>query len=109
MICGGDFHGVSTVLYEDIVTGVVPSAAHVSKDPPVVNWKVASRPIPIDMNTVGVSPGAITQVLIGTGTSTPPVCIRSQDIGSPRGSIGPWTANILAPYANWGRGGSSTS
>ena len=21
----------------------------------------------------------------------------------------PWTANILAPYANWGRGGSSTS
>ena len=41
------------------------------------------------MNTVGVSPKSNTQVLNGTGTSVPPIFIRIQDVGSPRGSIGP--------------------
>ena len=54
--CGGAFHAVRTVLCEEIVTGVAPSAARDFKDPPVVNWKVASKPILIDMNNVGVSP-----------------------------------------------------
>ena len=55
-----------------------PGAAHVFKDPPVVNWKVVSRPIPIDMNTIGLSPRATTQVLTGTGTSAPQIRISSQ-------------------------------
>ena len=80
---------VLTVLSEEIFTGAAPSASHVFKDPPVVIWKVASRPIPIYMNTIGVSPRATTQFMTITGTSAPPIHIRCQEIGSPRGSIGP--------------------
>ena len=87
--CGGDLHEVHTVLLEEIITGAATSAALVFKYPPVVIWKVASKPIPIDMNTAGVSPRSTTQVLTSTGTSTPPIRIRSQDIGIPGVSIGP--------------------
>ena len=87
--CGGALHVVRTVITEDIVTVTVPSAAGFSKEPTVVNRKVASRPITIDMNTVGVTPRATTQVLIATGTSVTPICIRRQEIDSLRGSIGP--------------------
>ena len=78
--------------------GTAPSAARVFKDPPVVNWKVASKPIPIDMNTVGVSPSANTQVLTGNGTSTPSIHIRIQEIGSPRGSIDPQKVRSVHPF-----------
>ena len=54
LACGRDLHVVRAGLLEEIVTGATPSAARVFKDPPVVNWKVASKPIPIYMNTVGV-------------------------------------------------------
>ena len=90
-------HAIHTVLSEDIVTGTAPRAAHVYKNPPVVNWKVASRPITIDMNNVGVSPIATTQVLTGTGTSTPPIRIRRQEIGIQRGSIGPQKVSNTHP------------
>ena len=80
-ICGVDLHAVRTVLSEEIVTGAATSAAHVFKDTPVVNWKFSSRPIPIDMNTVGVSSRATTQVLTGTGASSPPIRISIQNIG----------------------------
>ena len=66
-------HAVHMVLTEEMFTGVAPSSALVFKDPHVVNWRVKIRLIPIDMNNVGVSPRATTQVLIGTGTSTPPI------------------------------------
>ena len=82
-------HAVRTVLLEEIVTGVAPSAACVSKETPVVNWKVASKPIPIDMNTFIVSPRENIRVLTVNGTSTPSIRVRSQEIGSTRGSIGP--------------------
>ena len=88
MTCGGDLHAVHTVLSYEIVTGVAPRTARVFKDPPVVNWKVTSSPIPIDMNTFGVSPRSTTQVMTGTGTSVPPIRISSQKIGIPRESIG---------------------
>ena len=80
---------VRMVLSEDIVTSTAYSAARVSKDPLMVNWRVVIRPITIDMNTVKGSPRSTTQAMAGTGTYTPPIHIRSQDIGSPRGSIGP--------------------
>ena len=89
---------VRTVLLEETVTGVVPSAARVFKDPLVVNWKFASRPIPIDMKTVGVSSRATTQVLNGTGNSASPIHIKSQDIGSLRGSIGPQKFRKAHPF-----------
>ena len=76
--CGGDLHAVRTVLSEEIFMGAAPSAVRVFKDPPVLNWKVASRPIPIDMNTVVVTPRYTTQVLIGTGNSVTPIRIRRQ-------------------------------
>ena len=79
---------VHTVILEEIVTGALPSAAHVIKYPPLINYKVTHRLISIDMNTVGVSPRSTNQVLTGSGTSAPPIRIRSQEIGSPRGSIG---------------------
>ena len=91
-------HTVSTVFLEEIVTGAAPSAAHVFKDPPVVNWKVARRPISIDMNTFGISPRANTQVMSGTGTSAPPILIRIQNIGSPRRSIGPQKVRNAHPF-----------
>ena len=81
LTCGGALDAVRTGLSEEIITGVVLSTARVFKDPPVVNWKVASRLIPIDMNIVGVSPRATTQVLTDTGTSgtsAPPICLRRQ-------------------------------
>ena len=88
-IYGGALHEVLKVLLKDIVTGAVPSAAHVFKDSPVLNWKVASKPIPIDNKTVEVYSRATTQLLTCTVTSAPPIRISIQDIGSPRGSIGP--------------------
>ena len=61
-----------------------------------LRWQIgrslASRLIPIDMNTIGVPPRATTQVLTGTGISGPPIRIRGQEVGSPRGSIGPQKA-----------------
>ena len=88
-ICGGYLHAVRTIILEEIVTVTAPSATCVFKDPPVINWKFASSLIPIDMKTVVLSPRSNTQVLTGTGTSTPPILIRRQEIDSPRGYIGP--------------------
>ena len=96
--CGGDLYVLLTVILEEIVTCAAPSAAHVFEDPMLVNWKVASRSIPIDMNTVGVSPISTTQVLIGNGTSVPPTRIRSQETVSPRGSIGPQEVRNAHPF-----------
>ena len=87
--CVGALHAVRTILLEDIVTGVGPSDACVFEDPPVENWKSTRSTNTTDMSTVGLSPRSTTQALTGTGTSAPPIRIRSQEIGSPRGSIGP--------------------
>ena len=95
---GGSLHAVCTVLLKEIFTGAAPRAARVLKDPTMVNWKVTRRLIPIDMKIVGVSPRSTTQVLTGTGTSAPPINIRSQDIGSPRGSIGPQKVRNAHPF-----------
>ena len=83
---------------EEIVTGAVPSAARVFKDPTVVNWNFASRPITIYMNTVVVTTIASTQGLIVTGTSDPPIRIRRHDIDSQRGSIGPQKVRNAYPF-----------
>ena len=64
----------------------------------MVNWKFTSRPIPNDMNNVGVTTRSTTQVLIVTGTSAPPIRIRCQDIDSPRGSIGPQKFRNAHPF-----------
>ena len=79
LTCGGDLHAVRAVLTEEIITSTAPRAARVFKDPTVVNWKFAIRPIPIDMNTVVVTSRANTQVLIGTGTSAPQFTIDQLD------------------------------
>ena len=96
--CGGALLVVCTVLLEDIGTGAAPSATHVFKYPPVIKWRVEIRTFPIDMNTVGVSPRDSTKVLTGTGTSTPPISIRSQKIVSPRESIGPEKVRNAHPF-----------
>ena len=80
--------------------GAASSAAHVFKDPPVVNWKVARRPIPIDKKTVRVSSRSTNQVLTGTGIFAPPIRIRIQEIRSPRGSIGPHKVRNVQPFKN---------
>ena len=91
-------HAVCTVLSEEIFTGAASSAVRVFKDPPVVNWNVTSRLIPIDMNTVGVSPRATNKILTGTGTSAPPICVRGQETGSPRGSVSPQKVRNAHPF-----------
>ena len=98
LICGGALHAVRKVLTEEIITGAAFSSARVFKDPPGVNWKVTSRPIPTEMSTVGVSPISSTQVMTGSGTSEPPIRIRSQGIGSPRGSIVPQKVRNANPF-----------
>ena len=77
---------------------MAPSAAHVFEDPPVVDSKVTSRMIPIDMNTVRLSPRANTKVLSGTGTSAPQIHISIPEIVSPRGSIGPQKVRNTHPF-----------
>ena len=77
-------HTLRTVLSEDIFTSGAVSAARVFKDPLVIDWMVTGRPIPIDMNTVGVTPIYNTQVMIGIGTSVSPIRKWRQEIDSPR-------------------------
>ena len=43
-----DLHAVHSVIHKEIVTGATSSTAGVLKDPPVINWKDASGPIPVD-------------------------------------------------------------
>ena len=98
LTCVGDFHAVRTVVLDNIVMGAAPRAARVFKDPLVVNWKVEIRPIPVDMNIVGVSRIYTTHVITGTGTSTPLISKSRQTIDSPRGSIGPHKVSNTHPF-----------
>ena len=96
--CGGDFHAVRRVLSEEIIAGSAPSTARVFKDPTLVNWKVTIRPIPIDMNTVGVTPRSTNLIRIGTGTSASLIQLRRQDIDSPRVSVGTQKSRNSHPF-----------
>ena len=66
---GGTLHEVRTVLSNCIVTSAVYSAAHVFKEPLVVNWKYVGGTIPQDRNTVVMPPRSTTPVYICTGLS----------------------------------------
>ena len=65
------------------------SAAGVLKDPPVVNWKDLSSPIPRDRNTFRMPPRTTTPVRNCTGPSFPPIIVRSHKIEDPRRNIIP--------------------
>ena len=65
------------------------SATHVLKDPPVVKLIYTDGKIQQDRNTTGMTPKLITSVWIGAGHSVSPTRMGIQDIGIPRGSIGP--------------------
>ena len=41
-------HAVRVFLHKEIVTGATRSTSGVLKDPPVINWKDVSGPIPVD-------------------------------------------------------------
>ena len=84
---GSTLHAIHAVLHTEIVTGAARSAARVLKDPLVLNWKDVGRTNPQDRNTLRIPPRATTPVRIGTGTSVPPIIIRSQEIEGPRRSI----------------------
>ena len=71
----GALHAVHRVIHKDIVMGVTHSTAGVIKNPLVINQKEASRPIPVDENTVRIPPITTTQVLTGTGPSVSPIRI----------------------------------
>ena len=95
---GETLHAVRTFLSKKIVTDAACSAAHVFKDPLVVNWKDTDGAIPRDRNTFGMPPRATTPVRIGTVPLVSPTSIRSQDIGSPRRSIGPQEVSNVQPF-----------
>ena len=82
-------HAVRAVFYKDIVTVATCSAAGVLKDTPVINWKDMGETIPVDRNTVGITPRTTTQVQTGIGPSVPPSIIGSQKVEDPRQSIIP--------------------
>ena len=69
------------------MTDATRSTAGVLKDTPVINWKDASGPTPVDKSTVIIPPRTTTQVLTGTGPSAPPIRIWNQNIEGPRWSI----------------------
>ena len=52
----GAFRAERTVLHKEIVPSVTRSTASVLKNPSVINCKNASRSIPVDRNTVGITP-----------------------------------------------------
>ena len=72
-----------------MVTGVTCSAAGVLKDPPLVNWKDASRTITQDRNTVVMPPRTTTPVRTGNGPSVSPISIKIQKIEGLRRPIIP--------------------
>ena len=80
-------HAVRAVLHKDIVTSATRSTTDVLKDPLGVNWKDASRPIPVDKKTVGIPPITTSQVLTGTGPSDSAIRIGRQKIEGTRWSI----------------------
>ena len=84
-----DLHAVHVFLHKEIVTDATRSTAGVLKDPLVINWKDASGPIPVDINTVGIPPRTTTQVMTGTGPFAYPISIGIQNIEGPRRSITP--------------------
>ena len=86
---GGTFHAQCTILLEDIVTDAAHSAAHIFTYPTALNWIDTYGTIPRDGNAFGMPPIFTTPVRIGDGPSVSPTRMGSQDIGSPRGSIGP--------------------
>ena len=53
---GVTLHAVHTILLKEIVMDAARSAAHIFKNPPVVNWKVTDGEITWDGNTTGTPP-----------------------------------------------------
>ena len=65
----GALHTVLMVLHKEIITSATRSTVGDLKDPPVINWKDTSGPVPVDINTSGIPPRTTTQVMNGTGPS----------------------------------------
>ena len=89
---------VRTVISKDIFTDGARSAAHVFKDPPVVNGKDTDRTIPRDRNAVEITPRSTTPVCIGTGPLIYPTRMGRQYIGSPKRSISPQEVSNAEPF-----------
>ena len=75
-----DLHVLCAVFQKEIEMGATCSAAGLSKDCPVVNWKDTGGKIPVDRNTVRIPPRTTTQVCTSTGTSFPTISIGRQKI-----------------------------
>ena len=90
-------HAVCAVLHKEIVTGAMNITSGVLKDPLVINHKDASGTIPVDKNTVRITPITNTHVLAGTGTSDSPISIGIHKIEGPRRSINPKEARKYNP------------
>ena len=94
----GTLHARQKISSKEIVTDLARGGAHVFKDPTVVNWKDTYGEIPQDGNTVGIPPILTTPVYIGDRPSVSPTRMRSQDIGSPSGSISPQEVRNALPF-----------
>ena len=90
-------HAICVVLHKEIVTGATRSTAGVTKDPPLVKWRYTGRTIPVDRNTVVITPRTTTKVWTGTGPSVPPIIILNQKIEGPRQSIIPQEVRNAEP------------
>ena len=88
MASTGTLHARRTIVLKEIVMDAVCSAARVLKYPTVVKWVDTDRTSPQDRNTVRMPPRLTTSVWIGAGPLVSTTRMESQDIGSPRGSIG---------------------
>ena len=71
---------VCAILRKDIVTVATRSTSGVLEYTLVINWKNESGLIPVDKNTVVISPRTTNQVLTGTGPSDPQISIGDHNI-----------------------------
>ena len=83
------FHARRTILSKEIVTNMARSALHVFRTPGDVRRNGTDGTTPWDGSTAIGSTRLDSPVRIGGSTTGSPIRTGSQDIISPRGSIGP--------------------
>ena len=95
---GNTLYVVRTIISKEIVTDAARSTAHVFRNPADVSWHDTDKTTPRDGNTFIRSTSLNYPVPIGGSTTVSPTRTGSQEIISPRGSIGPKEFRNSQPF-----------
>ena len=96
-VSGDTLHVYRTIHLKEIVTDAAHSAAHVFRNPVYVSWHFMDGTTPRYGNTSVRSTRLTSPVRIGGSTTVYPTRTGSQDIISPRCSIGPQEVRDAQP------------